>query len=49
MAHDLYYEFMDMDNMDYAETYEQDIAFIEALVEAIGYNATRNVLKEMTE
>ena len=49
MAEELYFEMVDMDFMDYAEDYERDIAFIGALVEAIGKDDARAVLRDMRE
>ena len=49
MSEQLYYECMDLDFMDYADTYEADIAFIDALIEAVGVTTARAVLREMTE
>lgn len=49
MALVLYKEFMDMDYMDYSEHFEADLAFISALIESIGVNDTRKVLKQMKE
>lgn len=49
MKEQLYYEMMDFDVMDYEDTYEQDIQFIEALVEAVGVDTARAVLREMVE
>lgn len=49
MKEQLYYEFCDMDCMDYSEQYEADIAFIGALIEAIGTDGARAVLREMKE
>ena len=45
MAEKLYYEFIDMDFMDYAEDYESDIAFINTLLCEIGEADTRKVLE----
>ena len=41
----IYEELKDMDFMDYAETYEQDISFIMALIDNIGESATKTLLK----
>ena len=49
MKEQLYYEMMDFDVMDYEDTYERDIQFIEALVEAVGIDTARAVLREMVE
>lgn len=49
MKEQLYYEMMDFDVMDYADTYEQDIQFIDALIEAVGVDTARAVLREMVE
>ena len=49
MAEKLYFEMVDMDYMDYEDTYERDIQFIEALVEAVGIDTARAVLREMVE
>lgn len=49
MKEQLYYEMMDFDVMDYEDTYEQDLQFIEALIEAVGVDTARAVLREMVE
>lgn len=48
MAERLYYEFIDMDFMDYEEQYESDIAFINGLIDALGDTGARDFLREYT-
>lgn len=46
-AKDLYYEFCDMDYMDYADTREEDILFIAELLKECGIRETRQILENM--
>lgn len=46
-AYEIYDLCKDMDFMDYEETYESDIAFIQALIDAIGDKDALSVLREM--
>ena len=43
----LYYDFSDMDNMDYVENKEQDILFIVELLKEYGLKETRTILENM--
>lgn len=44
----LYELFLDLDFQDYSETREKDLAFIETLINEIGYRNAKAVLQEMT-
>ena len=48
-AQALYYLFMDLDFMDYSETYESDILFITTLIQEIGYRNAKATLQAMFE
>ena len=48
-ATQLYYEFCDMDLNDYAETYKNDIAFIQTLIDCYGVTDARQILKNYFE
>lgn len=43
----LYEEFMDLDFLDYEETFEKDIAFVQALIDELGIIAARNYLAQL--
>ena len=47
LAADLYYEYCDMDYMDYAEHREDDILFICELLKECGLKETRQILDNM--
>ena len=49
MANELYNEFLDMDAGDYAETKENDLNFINSLIELYGVNNARDILKAYFE
>lgn len=48
-AQALYTMFTDLDNADYTETLESDLAFITALIQEIGYRDAKATLKAMFE
>ena len=48
-AYEIYALCRDMDFMDYEETFDNDIAFIQALIDAIGDKDALSVLREMME
>lgn len=45
----LYKEFCDLDFMDYNETRENDILFIQELIKSYGINDARKILKSYFE
>ena len=49
MAERLYWEFVDMDYMDYEDSYESDIQFINTLLEVLGESGARDFLREYTQ
>lgn len=46
LALELYNECLDMDFLDYTETMEKDIAFLENLIQEIGIDNTRKYINE---
>lgn len=48
-ATQLYYEFIDLDFIDYQDTKETDIAFIQALIDCYGVTDARQILKNYFE
>ena len=46
-AAELYQEFLDMDSMDYSETYESDLLFIAGLIDLLGVNGARKALESI--
>ena len=48
-AYEIYDLFCDMDFMDYEETRESDVLFIQTLLDTIGERDTISVLREMME
>ena len=45
----LYELFTDLDNADYADTYESDLKFIATLIQELGYRDAKAVLKAMQD
>lgn len=43
----IYNEFKDMDYFDYAESYENDLQFIQSLIDEIGISDTRKYLRQL--
>lgn len=48
-ATQLYYEFIDLDFIDYQDTKENDITFIQALIDCYGVTDARQILKNYFE
>lgn len=48
-ATQLYYEFIDLDLMDYQDTKDSDILFIQSLIDCYGVTDTRQILKNYFE
>jgi len=48
MLEELYYEYAGCE-LDYEDAYDKDIRFIDALIEAIGYQDAKSVLRELKE
>ena len=48
-AKKLYTEFCDLDYMDYNETYNNDLLFIQELIKDYGINDARKILKACFE
>ena len=49
LAIELYNECLDMDYMNYIETMEKDIAFLESLIQEIGIDNTRKYINEFLD
>lgn len=49
MALQLYKEFIDLDFHDYDETRENDLKFIQSLIDCYGVNDARKILKSYFE
>ena len=48
-ATQLYYEFIDLDYMDYQDTKDSDILFIKSLIDCYGVTDARQILKNYFE
>ena len=49
MAQKLYFEFIDLDFLDYSESYENDLQFIQTIIDAYGVQDARQILKSYFE
>lgn len=45
----LYYELIDLDFMDYADTLQNDLDFIKTFIDLYGYNDAKQILKAYFE